>query len=737
MSSQGFVVRREQRADAADARLRELLEGADAPPGLALVAVGGYGRRELSPYSDLDVVLLHADGVDPAQVAEQVWYPLWDDGIDLDHAVRTLDQMRDAAAADLRTALGLLDARHVAGDPSITLQARSLLLADWRASARERLPELARQGAERAERSGDLAHAAVPHLKESRGGLRDAVVLRGLVATWLVDVPHAEVERCRTELLAVRDALHTAAGRGGDRLLPELTADVGALLAVDDVDRHVRSLGRRIAYLSQLTWRRVDHVRVRPSTRRRTPDLRPLTDGVAVSGGKIVLDRRARPERDPLLLLRAAVAAAETDRPLAPASAVRLARTSAPLRMPWPAEARRLLVRLLGAGPGLVGAWDALEQSGAVDLLLPEWEGVTLLRSTSAVHRFTVDRHLVETCVEASRLLHRVRRPDLLLVAALLHDIGKGRAGDHCAVGATMALGIARRWGYDEADATLVARVVREHLLLPETATRRDLQDPATGRLVADEAGDTETLELLAALTEADARATGPAAWTSWRARLVSQLLSVARATLTTGDAGLAARRHADDVWPMPPGDGSVVVQAERHLDGTVVQVGAPDRLGLLSDVSAALALAGLEILSARAATVDGAAWSRWLVAAEDVDVRRVRQLLLAIFDGGLEVRARLVPPAGSRPTVTVEHHASESATVVEVRDRDWRGLVSAVCAALVATGVDVRSAHVETLGPQAVDVFYVCDEDGRPLTADRAAAVADLVRAALVPPRR
>lgn len=731
MSPQDLLAQRAARADSADAAFGGLLD--PSVSDVALVAVGGYGRRELSPFSDLDVVLVHADDVDPRPIAEQVWYPLWDAGVALDHSVRTIGEMRRAARADLRTALGLLDARHVAGDPSLTLQVRSLLLADWRRDARRRLPELETAGAERARRWGDLAHAAVPHLKESRGGLRDAVVLRCLVATWLVDVPHAEVERCRRELLAVRDALHLVAGRAGDRLLPELAADVADLLGIQNLDRHVREYGRRIAYLSQLTWRRVEHALAAPARARR-PDLVTVAPGVAQQGSEVVLEAKARPDHDPLLLLRAAVAAAERDLVLSPASAVRLARESAELPAPWPGEARRLLVRLLGSGPALTGVWETLEQAGAVDVLLPEWAGVALRRSGSPAHSFTVDRHLVQTCVEASRLLHRVRRPDLLLLAALLHDIGKNGFGDHCERGARMTHAIVARWGFSDADCDTVAGLVRLHLLLPHTATRRDLDDPATARAVADAVRTTDRLDLLAALTEADARATGPAAWTNWRARLVSQLLARAREALEGTEPPLPARRveHAEMSSPLAPGE--VVVRAERHPDGTVVEVGAADRIGLLSDVAAALALSGLEVLSARAGVRGDQGWSRWLVSNSEVDPRRVRQRLQAVLDGATSPAAQLRPPPAARaePAVTVHQDASASATVIEVRDRDWTGLVSAVCAALAVAGVDVRSAHVETIGPRAVDVFYVSDGSGRSLSPELAAMVGEQVSTAL-----
>jgi [protein-PII] uridylyltransferase len=728
---------RTQRSDDSDALLRGLLQRAvPESSGIALVAVGGYGRRELSPHSDLDVVLLHAcDRADVADVAERVWYPLWDGGVRLDHSVRTLHEMEAAADADLRTFLGLLDARHVAGDTALTLQLRSRLLARWRADARRRIPELAADARARAERAGDLAYAAVPDLKESRGGLRDGVLLRALVASWLVDVPHVELERCRYDLLAVRDALHLTTGRPGDRLLPELAPELADLLGAGDataLQRHVRALGRRMTHLSTITWHRVNDTLATPrrSNGTRRPSLEGLAPGVARSGAEAVLDARARPDRDPLLMLRAAAAAATHRLMLAPSTANRLARRGVSPPEPWPRQARDLLVGLLGAGPALVPVWETLEEVDALGGLLPEWEGIRLLPSSAPVHSFTVDRHSVETCVQAASMLTRVDRPDVLLVAALLHDIGKGLPGDHSRdhsrAGATVARDVALRWGFSASDAAVVADLVRHHLLLPHTATRRDLDDPATVELVAARVRTPRFLDLLAALTEADARATAPAAWSTWRRRLVRELVVRTRAALS--DAPVAPTVEA---WPDVP-VGRAWVDAAAGDGGSSLVVGAPDRLGLLACVSAAIAVSGIHVRSARVAVSEGVGWSRWDAAEERVDPARLRQRVLAVLDG-TQCLDRLRPPAHRPPPqVDVRPDDSLRATVLEVRDRDWTGLLYSVCSCLADLGVEVRSAHVETLGPQAVDVFYVGEPASGPLTPARAATVVDRVGAAL-----
>jgi [protein-PII] uridylyltransferase len=736
---------RATRGRAADALCAGAYADAGCPEtGVALVAVGGFGRQELAPHSDLDLLLVHDDGVEPGPWASALWYPLWDTGRSIDHAVRSTAQVLEQFDADLRVALGLLDLRHLAGDPNLTLRVRTAVLAAWRRDARRRLPDLHRTVLDRQALVGEVAHAAVPDLKEGAGGLRDATVLNALVASWLVDVPHADLERSRRALLDVRDALHEVAGRATDRIAPEYWPDLAARLELPDpvaAQRHTRALARRTTHISRLAWRRVEAVlRPAPAGAVRRPRLDPIAPGVAVSHEEVVLDRGVRPADDPLLLLRAAAEAAERGLVLAPTTAARLVREGAPLPDPWPPAARDLLVRLLAAGPGLLSVWETLDETGALALLLPEWEPLRLLPHASVVHRFTVDRHLVETCIQASRLIRRVGRPDVLVVAALLHDIGKGGRTDHAVLGEPVARDVARRIGFDEADAALIATLVRWHLLLPETATTRDPEDPATVAAVTERVRDREVLQLLATLTEADAQATSEKAWTPWRAGLVRDL--VARVSAALADVPLPEPTPPSTVPPPSAPDAVVVEVVAQDADGAVVRVVAADRTGLLADAAAMLALERASVRSARAWTVDhggrSLGVSEWSVAAAGLDPAVLRQRLEAIAAGRLDPDERLRRAASTalEPTVVVRPEASDRATVLEVRAADRPGLVYTVCRAVADLGIAVRSAHVATLGPQAVDVFYVQEEAAGPLADDRAATAAHAIRAALVATR-
>jgi [protein-PII] uridylyltransferase len=721
----------------ADALCAKAWAGVSGPDtGAALVAVGGYGRSELAPYSDLDVVLVGEDAAVLRKVGEQVWYPLWDSGANLDHSVRTLEQMVTAADGDLRVGLGLLDVRHLVGDPDLTMRLRTTMLAHWRRRARERLPELQALVRSRHELMGELAHVSVPDLKETEGGIRDATVLKALVATWMVDVPHVELERSRLTLLDVRDLVHSVAGRATDRVAPEMWAALAPGLGVPDgreAQVQVRQLGRRITHLSRLTWRRVDDVLARPRSgaAARRPVLTHVADGVALSGGEIVLDARARPEADPVLLLRAAAEAAERDVVLAPPTAARLARECPPLPDPWPVDARQLLVRLLASGRGLLNVWETLEETGALGALLPEWERIRLFPHASEIHRYTVDRHVIETCIEASSMIREVGRPDVLMVAALLHDIGKGGLTEHSIAGEPLARGIATRMGFDPPAVALIATLVRWHLLLAETATTRDPDDPATVDVLANRLGSAEALELLTLLTEADARATSPKAWSPWRSGLVLDLSHRTRAALASG--GSLPPVVTDEVQ-LPRGAGDVVIEVEPLADGSRVTVIAPDRVGLLADVAAMLGLHRVGVRAARAWSQDGFGVSVWEVADEHLERALLRQRYDAVVEGRVDPSARLRPPTDGvlSPTVVVRPEASSHATVLEVRAADRPGVVYLVCSALARLDVAVRSAHVDTLGPQAVDVFYLQEAGAGALGDQRAAEAAHAVRAAL-----
>ena len=727
-----------------------------AARGATLVAIGSHGRAELSPGSDLDLLLLHPGG-SIRDVADRLWYPIWDSGLRLDHSVRTPAETRRLAATDLRVVLGLLDARTLAGDEAVTRALTASVLADWRALAASRLPELHLSVRQRTATHGELAHLLEPDLKESYGGLRDLTVLRAVAASWVTDAPHAELAPAKTRLLDVRDALHSVTSRVTSRPTHRLAhqehgpvADALGMADADELLRAVSAAGRSTGVASDATWRAVERIiRSRPKLgfKRLSPrsGLRsPLAEGVVLQDGEAVLASQARPDRDPVLVLRAGAAAAQAGVALSRHAVRRLAEESAPMPVPWPSDARDALVSLLGAGRHAVPVWESLDQAGVVARLLPHWEAVRSAPQHDPVHQFTVDRHLVEAAVQACAFTRDVARPDLLLVGALLHDIGKGRPGvDHTQAGVGLITEIAEHVGFDDNDVRTLADLCRHHLLLPQTATRRDLDDPVTIATVAAAVGDVEALDLLTALTEADALATGPLAWTAWRQVLVHDLVRRVRAQLA-GIPPAVAPSLSREQRELAAGQGVRVLMRQQDT-GHVVTVGAPDRLGLLGLVAGVLSIHRLEVRSAETETVGDRAVQVWQVSPQYGDppaVDRLRADLRRALAGQLDVTARLAareaasrrrddPPLPS-PRVEVVEGASSRATVLEVRSHDAPGLLHRVGTAIAGTGTDIVAARVSTLGSDVVDVFFVVDRRGDPLSADLAEAVADTVATAL-----
>ncbi|MCP3758592.1 [protein-PII] uridylyltransferase [Streptomyces sp. TBY4] len=770
--------RRSALASLTDDWLKALFAGAVRETGVrgaALVAVGGYGRAELSPRSDLDLVLLHdgkAEARALAALADRLWYPVWDLGLALDHSVRTPGEARKAAAEDLKVHLGLLDARPVAGDAGLLAGLRTSVLADWRNHAAKRLPQLHSLCRERAERAGELRFLLEPDLKEARGGLRDVTALRAVAASWLADAPREGLAEARRRLLDARDALHLVTGRATERLSLQEQGPVAAQLGLLDADallREVYEAARVVSYAGDVTWREVGRVlrarSARPrlrgllGTRSSVPERAPLAEGVVESDGEAVLALAARPDRDPVLPLRFGAAAAQAGLPVSLHAVRRLAAQAKPLPVPWPAEAREQLLTLLGAGEPTVAVWEALEAEGIITKLLPDWERVRCRPQRNPVHTWTVDRHLVETAVRASELTRRVGRPDLLLMAALLHDIGKGWPGDHSVAGETIARDMALRVGFDTEDVAVLGVLVRHHLLLIDTATRRDLDDPATVRAVAEAVGSPGRLEILHALTEADALATGPAAWSAWRGSLVADLVARVAAVLRGAPPAVTeleiptTEQERLAVEALRTGEPVLALHARQEEDAVGVElvVAVPDQPGVLPAVAGVLALHRLTVRAADLRSMElpdqlgEVLVLRWRVAAEYgslPEAARLRTDLVRALDGSLDVPAKLadreaayprrrgvVPPP---PRVTVVPEVSSLATVLEVRAPDAVGLLHRIGRALESSGVRVRSAHVSTLGANAVDTLYVTTADGKPLDPADAVALAGSVQTAL-----
>jgi [protein-PII] uridylyltransferase len=719
---------REHRAATLDAWLGGLLDRATTADGVALVALGGLGRRECAPNADVDLVLVHGDIDDVAAIAEKIWYPIWDAGLTLDHSVRTFEEALAVAADDTKAGLGLLDARHVAGDPAVTARLREATLIQWRQLARAHLPVLRELTTQRWRQQGELAFLLDGDIKEARGGLRDVRVLRGVSYAQVADAWRPPVRAAYTRLLDVRDCLHLVSGRRRDRIFVQDLDDVAALLGISGPDvlrRRIADDARTIAYAVDDALRAAERwlASQRHGGRRAGPAVRaPIAPDVVAQDGEVVLARTAvSPTVDPTLSLRVAAAAARHGLRISPGTLEWLARRCPPLPRPWPDAARVAFAQLLGSGPALVSTWEACDRFGLITAWLPEWARVRSAPQHNPVHRYTLDRHLIETVASAARYARDVGRPDLLFLGALLHDIGKGLPGDHSVVGVDVASNIAEAVGLRPLEVEAIGRLVRWHLLLPEVATRRDLGDPLTVRHVADTVRDVEMLDLLHALSRADATATGPAAWSSWKERLVADLVARVRAALVTGTVAPP---------PAEPRRSPLVSGALPALEITPdrVTVAAADRLGLLAAVAGCLTLHRLDVVSADTATVTADAGQVAIVEcrvqprdSSGPDRQRLASDLLRALSGELKVEEALAarvrstsrPRGGGRreaapPRVVWAMDAATDATILELRAADDVGLLYRVAHALELAGANVRAARISTLGSDVVDAFYL-----------------------------
>jgi [protein-PII] uridylyltransferase len=725
--------------------------------GMALVAVGGYGRGDLCPFSDLDVVLIHRGRGNVSAIADKIWYPVWDEGISLDHSVRRPNEALEIAGEDLRVALGLLDGRVICGDSKVAAPVLEGARERW---ARQKPPWLQVLGdlvTERHRTYGDVGFLLEPDLKESHGGLRDiaALVAMMLAVPVLADyVDTVAIDDARRVLTTIRVELHRRAGREQNKLLLQEQDQVALAVGEPDSDALMRSVataGRTVAWEGDDAWRRRgawsrhqtgSRGLRRSSGRGRSGQLADnaitLAAGdpdIGVTEDEVVLAEAADVSGDPTLALRLAAVAAERNLPIAREALNLLGRKAPPPPVPWPEEVRASLVRVLATGPPAISALEALDKRRLLERYLPEWAAVRNKPQRNPYHRFTVDRHLLEATANAATLAHRVNRVDLLLIGTLLHDIGKGFPGDHTEVGMTVAADIATRMGLPPEDVDTVVTMVRLHLLLPDTATRRDLDDPVTAEKVATEVGSRSTLSLLAALVEADSLATGPSAWGSWKAGLVADLVERA--------ARLLAGEPVTPPTPWITDDLRVIMDTVRSrrvpalsIDDPTVTVVAPDRSGLLAEVTGVLALHGLNVRSAVVAGEDGMAVElftveaprgRWPAAA------RLADDLAAVFAGTLSIETKLAERARTyrnerrnltphlvSTQVTVDNNASASATVVEVRAEDVVGQLHRITQALVDCRLDVTSAKVSTFGSAVVDAFYVRGPDGAKVTDAR-----------------
>jgi [protein-PII] uridylyltransferase len=647
----------------------------------------------------------------------------------------------------MTAALGLLDARHIAGDERLSTELIAGVRRQWRSGIRSRMDELAEMTHARWLRCGRISQRAEPDLKSGRGGLRDVQLLDALGVAQLIDrrgmarpeTPGGSLDAAYLTLLDVRTELHRVSGRGREQLLAQFGDEVSAALGVGDrfaLARMLSDAGRTIAYHAETGLRTAQNALPRRgiSALVRRPKRRPLDEGVVEYDGEIVLAREAHPQTDPGLVLRVAAASADTGLPIGAATLSRLADNVPDLPTPWPREALDDLLVVLLAGPTAVNTIEALDRTGLWGRLLPEWDAVRDLPPRDVSHKWTVDRHIVETAVNAAPLTTRVARSDLLAIGALLHDIGKGRGTDHCVLGAELVIPIAERLGLSPQDVDTLSEMVRHHLLLPITATRNDLNDPKTSEAVSEAlGGDPQLLELLHALAEADSKATGPGVWSDWKASLVADLVRRCRMVMA-GEPLPQAEPTTPHYLSLAADHGVHVEIKPGDRERIYAVMIAPDARGLMSKAAAVLALNSLRVHSASVNIHEGVAIAEFVVSplfgsppAADL----LRQQFVGAINGDVDVLGTLqkrdsdaassaMARAGeiqagapltrstAPPRILWLDTAIPGQLVVEVRAMDRIGLLALLAQALERAGADIGWAKVNTFGSTAADVFCV-----------------------------
>ena len=734
------AARRLQLSQITDEFLIDLLKKAVNPEDLqkvALVGVGANGRQDLTFGSDLDLVLVHENGFKVDEIAEKLWYPIWDLGIKLDHSVRTPAQVRNLAAEDIAVVLGWLDARTIAGNQELEKQISSSILQDWRAFADKRLRQLFEQVMERKEKQGELSQLIEPNLKESYGGLRDVTILKAVAATWKLEIPRQILEENSLIIQDVRDGLHTVLEKSTDKLLRQEQVSVAQLLNIENAEtliKNVASAARVIAHHSEVIWHKVNTLTTKTGfIKRLKPEARkPLVDGVVFQDDEVVLAKDSKIEIDETLGLRLAAASSQGGLFIAEHTLKRIAEESKPMTIPWNEEAKNAFISLLGSGRHLIATWESLDFAGLINVWFPIWKRVRSCPQNSQIHSFTVDRHLLETAIFANNYTREVSRPDLLLVGSFFHDIGKGGENDHSLEGAEIMSELAPNLGFNNKDTEILVKLVKYHLLLPEFATKRDLEDISTITKVSEIVENEMFLDLLYFLTLADMFATGPLASSEWRQQLIKELVEKVRNQIR--GISLEINPHLDqDKKELVNRKEEIVLEMKESNQAIYLTIVTEDQTGLLGTIAGVLSLEKLLVRSARTETIGKKAVTTWVVNSafgDPVSPSQITQTLRLALSGSINVGEKLKARTDYLPKplfiqktkIIPLENVSKTSSVIEVRAHDEPGFLSKIASVFAANHVDIHAAIVETLGSEVVDVFYVREPTGEVLSQERIA---------------
>ena len=794
-------------------------------PGIALVGLGGTGRGEMAPYSDVDLMFLTAAKPSPdyGAAAEAILHLLWDLKLKVGHSLRSVGELVALAKKDMTVRSALLEARLLWGEEQVfDLAMRRFRKEVVAGTAAEFVAAKLAERDARHVRMGDSRYVVEPNVKDGKGGLRDLHTLywigkyvhdverpADLVGAGLLTAAEFQsFERAERFLWAVRCHLHLAAGRAEERLGFDQQQHIAEVMHYADrpgksaVERFMQFYflnAKTVGDLTGLFLAQLDEQLGKKGFRFALPTLRrrpKRLNGFTIDRGRLSIPSDDFLRAEPVRLLELFALAARERLEIHP-SAMRAATRDSKLidsKVREDRQANALFMEVLADlnAPDLVLRW--MNEAGVFGRFVPDFGRVVAQMQFDMYHHYTVDEH----SIRAIGLLAAIERGELakdhplstalfrqiasrrtLYVAVLLHDIAKGRGGDHSVIGAEIALKLGPRFGLDPAETETVSWLVRHHLLMSSTAFKRDLSDPKTIEDFVHQVQSPERLRLLLILTVVDIRAVGPGVWNEWKRVLLRTLFDAAEERLRLGHKQrgrselIAARqkqlakmlgwrpaiarayvkRLPDAYWLAEPLEWQVAnalqvakaearigepvpsVAAEEDADSnaTRISVFTPDREGLFYRICAGLAAAGANIIDARVHTTrDGMALDNLLVLDSQGRAyadRRLRARLVRSVEAALTGAQPPRLPAGGRsgsraaafriaPSVVIAERASSRTTVVEVNALDRIALLAALARAIHECGHRIHSAHIATYGERAVDVFYLTRADGRKLEA-------------------
>ncbi len=792
---------------------------------LAILAVGGYGRAEMAPHSDVDIAFITPTKRAPwcEQVIEAMLYLFWDLGLQVGHSSRTVADSMKMAKEDLTIRTALLEGRLIWGDQDLYEELRQRFWSEMRGTERQFLTDKLAEREARHKRMGDSRYVVEPNVKDGKGGLRDLQTLywigkyihRAETAAELVDVglltktEYRSFRRAEGFLLAVRSHMHIITGRAEDRLTFDLQREVAARMNFADrpgksaVERFMQFYFLQVKRVGNLTGVFLAHLDEEFAKKRVRSgffagwNAKPRTlKGYVVEAGKIRAPGDDWFQHDPVRLIEIFQLAEANGLEVHPETMRQADRDAKLIKASVRNDKRAnaLFLDLLGGRNDPETALRWMNEAGVFGRFVPDFGRVNAQMQFDMYHHYTVDEHTIRAIgllsqiergllekdhPRATKQIHKVSSRRALFVAVLLHDIAKGRGGDHSVLGAEVAERLCPRFGLDEKETELVAWLVLQHLLMSSTAQKRDLTDPKTIEDFVAEVKTLDRLRNLAILTAVDIRAVGPGTWNSWKGQLLGELYDAAQERLRLGhmrhgrEQRVAAKKAAatkvlgdkrylmeevgevmsDAYWIAEPEDIvaknfiqyeearrikehlSIHCEPDEERGATLVSVIAADHPGLFYRIAGGIHLAGANIIDARIHTaMNGYAVDNFLVQdlhgqpfREDAQIARlkkgIRDALLAQVELVPKLAARPLSHSRAKtfevaPRVNFDNAASNHFTVIEVTARDRPALLNRLAHALYKANLIVQSAHITAYGESAADTFYVTDLMGGKVTA-------------------